>query len=131
MRTPEPVRSTREKSLILLEAAVGAASLGSGTLLALRPDGAFLHSGPSALRRTPFHSWRVPGLLLASGFGGGYLLAALLQLRRHRYARAVGVAAGSALVVLEAWEAVWLEYQPLLALYAAAGGAVAALAWKG
>ncbi|MFZ3454117.1 hypothetical protein [Arthrobacter sp. 7Tela_A1] len=131
MSTPEAVRSPREKSLILLEAALGAASLGSGTLLALRPDGAFLHSGPSVLRNTPFHSWRMPGLLLASGFGGGYLLAAFLQLRRHRCARAAGMAAGSALVALEAWEAVWIEYQPLVALYAAAGGTVAVLAWKG
>ncbi|UPO78170.1 hypothetical protein [Arthrobacter sp. Helios] len=123
--------STAEKVLIGLELGTGAAALGSGLLLVLRPDGAFLHADPAVLRRTPFADWRVPGLLLATGCGGGYLLAGLLQLRRHRAARAVSVAAGASLVALEIWETAVVEFQPLEAVFAGVGGAVVALALRG
>ena len=116
--------------LIGLELGTGAAALGSGLLLAVRPDGAFLHGDPSLLRRTPFVDWRVPGLLLAAGCGGGYLLAGVLQLRRHRAAKAVSVAAGAALVALEAWETAVIEFQPLEAVFAGVGAAVVVLALR-
>ncbi|MBD7994010.1 hypothetical protein H9639_01695 [Arthrobacter sp. Sa2CUA1] len=122
--------SRTEKALIGLELGTGAAALGAGTLLALRPDGAFLHADRTVLRRTPFPDWRLPGLLLAAGCGGGYLLAAVLQLRRHRAARALSMAAGVALVGLEAWETAVIEFQPLEALFAGVGGAVVVLAWR-
>ena len=122
--------SRNEKVLIGLELGTGAAALGAGLLLAVRPDGAFLHADPSVLRRTPFVDWRVPGLLLAAGCGGGYLLAGLLQLRRHRAARVVSVAAGAALVGLEAWETAVIEFQPLEAVFAGVGGAVVVLALR-
>ncbi|MFJ2507847.1 hypothetical protein [Arthrobacter citreus] len=125
----QPRRYTRaEKWLIGLELGTGTAALASGVLLAARPDGSFLHTGPWILRRTPFRDWRVPGLLLAGGCGGGYLAAGALQLVRHPAAPVVSGAAGAALVGLEVWEAAVVEFQPLGALYAAIGGAVAALA---
>ena len=132
MRNPgQPKRYTRaEKLLIGLELSTGAAALASGALLAARPDGSFLHAGPEVLRRTPFRNWRLPGLLLAGGCGGGYLVAGALQLLRHPAAPVVSGAAGAALVGLEIWEAAVIEFQPLEALYAAIGGAVAALALR-
>ena len=127
-RPPRRPRSGREKALIVLELATGTAAAASGALLTARPGGAFLHSGPSVLRNTPFRSWRLPGALLAAGCGGGFLLAGLLQLRGHRRARALSVAAGTALVALEVWEAAYIEFQPLVLLYGTAGCAVAVLA---
>jgi len=114
--------------LIGLDLATGAAALASGALLAARPDGSFLHADPCFLRRTPFRDWRVPGLLLACGCGGGYLAAGTLQVLRHPAAPLVSGAAGAALVGLEVWEASVIEFPPLGILYAAIGGAVAALA---
>ncbi|MEB7504881.1 hypothetical protein [Arthrobacter koreensis] len=124
-------RHTRaEKMLIGLELTTGAAALASGVLLAARPDGSFLHAGPGVLRRTPFRDWRLPGILLAAGCGGGYLAAGALQILRHPAAPFVSGAAGAALAGLEVWEVAVIEFQPLEALYAAVGGAVAALALR-
>ena len=120
----------QERALIGLELGTAAAALGGGILLSLRPDGAFLHADPAVLRRTPFTDWRVPGLLLAAGCGGGYLLAGLLTLRRHRAARPVSVAAGTALITLEAWEVAFIEFQPLEAVFAGVGAAVVVLALR-
>ena len=123
-RTPE------ERTLIGLEFVTSAAALGGGLLLAVRPDGAFLHADPSVLRRTPFTDWRLPGLLLAAGCGGGYLVAGLLTLRRHRAAPLVSAAAGAALIGLEAWEIACIEFQPLEAVFAGVGAAVVVLALR-
>ncbi|MCC9205048.1 hypothetical protein [Arthrobacter sp. zg-Y769] len=130
----ETVRSGRhsaeEQALMGLEFGTAAAALGGGILLALRPDGAFLHSGPSVLRHTPFQDWRLPGLLLAAGCGGGYLAAGLLHLRRHHAARRVSVAAGVTLIGLEGWEIAFIEYQPLELVLAGVGAAVVVLALR-
>ena len=116
--------------MLSLEFGTAAAALGGGILLAVRPDGAFLHADPSVLRRTPFSDWRAPGLLLAAGCGGGFLVAGLLQLRRNRAARLVSAAAGTALIGLEAWEIAFVEFQPLEAVFAGVGAAVVVLALR-
>lgn len=113
-----------------IEFGTAAAALAGGVLLALRPDGAFLHAGPAVLRRTPFSTWRIPGLLLAAGCGGGYAVAGVLHARRSRAARFVSVAAGSALVGLEAWEIAVIEYQLLELVFAGVGAAVVVLALR-
>ena len=123
-------RTPAERTLLGLEFGTAAAALGGGILLAVRPDGAFLHADPHVLRRTPFKDWRLPGLLLAAGCGSGYLVTGLLQLRRHRAARPLAVAAGTALVGMEAWEVAFIEFQPLEALFAAVGAAVVVLALR-
>ena len=128
-RTVSP-RTPAERTLLGLEFGTAAAALAGGILLAVRPDGAFLHADPHVLRRTPFKDWRLPGLLLAAGCGGGYLVTGLLTLRRHRAARPLAVAAGTALVGMEAWEVAFIEFQPLEALFAAVGAAVVVLALR-
>ncbi|WP_461170679.1 hypothetical protein [Arthrobacter sp. Z1-15] len=120
----------QERLLMGLEFSTAAAALGGGILLAVRPDGAFLHADPAVLRRTPFSTWRLPGLLLAGGCGGGYALSGLLHLRRSRAARLISVAAGTALVGLEMWEIAFIEYQPLEVLFAGVGIAVVVLALR-
>lgn len=134
-QTPVPPatgrRTASERTLLCLEFGTAAAALGGGILLAVRPDGSFLHADPHVLRRTPFTDWRLPGLLLAAGCGGGYLATGLLQLRRHRAARPLAVAAGAALVGLEVWETAVIEFQPLEAVFAVVGAAVVVLAVRG
>ncbi|WP_354180837.1 hypothetical protein [Arthrobacter sp. UYP6] len=130
VRSPEGQRRKEERALLGLEFGTAAAALSGGILLAIHPDGAFLHADPSVLHRTPFTDWRVPGVLLAAGCGGGYLLAGLLQLRRHRSARMVSIAAGTALIALEAWEVAFVEFQPLEAMFAGVGAAVVVLALR-
>ncbi|MCQ1953706.1 hypothetical protein [Arthrobacter sp. zg-Y238] len=122
--------SSEERALMGLEFGTAGAALGGGILLALRPNGAFLHADPSVLRRTPFRDWRLPGLLLAMGCGGGYLAAGMLHFRRHRAARPVSLAAGLALIGLEAWEMAFIEFQPLEAVFIGIGGAVVVLALR-
>ncbi|MCC3271754.1 hypothetical protein MUK71_07390 [Arthrobacter zhangbolii] len=123
-------RTRTERTLLGLEFGTAASALGGGILLALRPDGAFLHADPHVLQRTPFTNWRVPGLLLAAGCGGGFLAAGVLTLGRHRAARPVAVAAGTALIGLEAWEVAFVEFQPLEAMFAGVGAAVVVLALR-
>ena len=120
----------QERALVGLEFTTAGAALGGGILLALRPDGSFLHADPAVLSRTPFSSWRLPGLLLAAGCGGGYAIAGLLHLRRSRAARSVSMAAGMALVALEAWEITFIEYQPLEVVLAGVGVGVVVLALR-
>ena len=120
----------QERALIGIEFATAAAAVGGGVLLALRPDGAFLHADPVVLRSTPFSTWRAPGLLLAAGCGGGFALAGLLHLRRHKAARLVSLAAGTALMGLEAWEIAFIEYQPLEVVFAGIGAVVVVLALR-
>ncbi|MCC3290860.1 hypothetical protein [Arthrobacter sp. zg-Y1110] len=125
-----PRYSREERSLMGLEFGTAGAALGGGILLALQPDGAFLHADPSVLRRTPFRDWRLPGLLLAVGCGGGYLTAGMLHLRCHRAARPLSIAAGLALIGLEAWEIAVIEFQPLEAVFVGIGAAVVVLALR-
>ncbi|MFB9796752.1 hypothetical protein ACFFON_07405 [Arthrobacter citreus] len=122
--------SPQERALIGMELGTAVSAIGGGILLALRPDGSFLHADPAVLSRTPFSSWRIPGLLLAAGCGGGYAIAGLLHLRRSRAARWISMAAGTDLVALEAWEITFIEYQPLEVVFAGIGVTVVVLALR-
>ncbi|MBF4995050.1 hypothetical protein ITX31_13155 [Arthrobacter gandavensis] len=130
MRSESKPFTRAEKMLICLELTTGTAAVVSGAVLAALPHGSFLHAGPHVLARTPFRNWRLPGLFLAAGCGGGYIAAGSLQLVRHPAAPLVSAAAGAALVGLEVWETAVIEFQPLEVFYSAVGGAVAALALR-
>ena len=114
--------------LVGVELGTGAAAVVGGLLLALRPDGSLLQAHASALSHSPFSDWRVPGLLLASLLGVGFLAAGWWQHRLGRCARELSVAAGAGLVLFEAFELVWIGPQPLEAVFAVVGLTVVVLA---
>ena len=128
--TATPDRSGAERALVAVELCTGSAALVGGVLLAIRPDGSLLQADSAALAGSPFSDWRVPGVLLGTLVGGGFLLTGLWQWRRGRWARELSLLAGAGLVLFEAAEVVWLGFQPLEAVFAAVGLAVVVLAWR-
>jgi hypothetical protein len=119
-----------KRALVTLELVTGSTGLAGGALLAAVPDGSLLRADPAVLAGTPFSDWRVPGVLLAGLVGGGFLLAGWWQWRGRRYARELSMAAGAGLVCFEAAELAWLGFQPLEAVFAAAGVSIIGLAWR-
>jgi hypothetical protein len=117
------------RALVTLELVTGATGLAGGVTLVAAPDGSLLRADPAVLAGTPFGDWRVPGVLLAGLVGGGFLLAGWRQWRGRRYARELSMIAGAGLVCFEAAELAWIGFQPLEAVFAVVGVAVAMLAW--
>jgi hypothetical protein len=121
-------RATAERLLIGMELITGATGLAGGLLLALKPDGSLLQAQTSALQDAPFTDWRLPGLLLASLVGVGFLGTGWWQWRRLPYARELSMFAGAGLVLFEASELAWIGPQPLEAVFATVGLSVLLLA---
>lgn len=122
---------TRRRWLVGVETVTGVAAVAGGVLLAVRPDGSLLRADAAALAGSPFDDWRVPGVLLASLVGAGMLTAAAVALGVDDRGAWVSVAAGIGLVLFEVFELAWLGPQPLEAVFALVGAAIAALAWSG
>lgn len=114
----------------MLELGTGAAALAGGALLLAAPDGSLLKADLVVLATTPFRDWRVPGLLLATLVGGGYLLAGVWQHSNRWHSRELSMLAGGGLVAFEAAELARIGFQPLEAIFAGIGVTVIALAWK-
>jgi hypothetical protein len=131
-RSARPGRSARSgrpsRVLVGLELFTGATAVTGGLLLAIAPDGSLLALDPAALHGSPFADYRLPGVLLGTLVGGGYLLTGSWQWRAGRGIRALSVCAGVGLVLFEAAELLWLGFQPLEAVFAALGATVAGLA---
>jgi hypothetical protein len=113
-----------------MELLVSAAALAGGALLMAAPDGSLLHASVSSLSASPFTDWRVPGVLLASLVGGGFLGAAWWLWRGNRFAAEISVAAGLGLVAFEVAEVTWIGFQPLQAVFAGLGILAAAIAMR-
>ena len=128
--SPARSRMARRPRLLLaaLELFTGGAALVGGVLLAVAPDGSLLRADPAALAGSPFPDYRWPGLLLAGLVGGGYLLTGCWQARSGRGARQLSAFAGLGLILFEGSELLWLGFQPLEAVFAVVGAAVATLA---
>lgn len=118
----------RLRGLAGLELFTGVTAVVGGTLLAIAPDGSLLAADPAVLAGSPFADYRLPGILLTTLVGGGFLVAGLRQWRNRRGARALSVVAGAGLVVFEAAELVWLGFQPLEGVMALVGAVVVGLA---
>jgi hypothetical protein len=101
-----------------------------GLLLVVKPDGSLMNARVSALTGSPFSNWRVPGALLATLVGGGFLATGLWQWRDGWHARELSLLAGLGLVAFEGAELVWIGFQPLESLFGAVGVVVVVLAWK-
>jgi hypothetical protein len=116
------------RTIAITEAVIGATGLAGGVLLALRPDGALLGMDTALIGRTAFDDWRVPGILLATFVGGGWITAAIAELRRARIATTLSFTAGLGLVAFEAVEFSLIGWFWLEGVMAAAGLAVSLLA---
>jgi hypothetical protein len=125
-----PASRLHRRTLVGLELGTGAAALAGGVLLMAAPDGSLLRADPAVLAGSPFPDWSVPGALLATLVGGGFLLSGWWQQAGRRHARELSVAAGAGLIAFEAAELGWIGFQPLEALFALAGAAVIVLAWS-
>jgi hypothetical protein len=111
-RPPSTPRSdTDARVLAVLELGIGAAALAGGALLAAVPDGSLLRADPRVLIGTPFADWRVPGLLLATLVGGGFLLPVMAMAQPLACPRSFGVR-GVGLIAFEAAEVAWIGFQP-------------------
>lgn len=75
----------------------GVTSIVGGIALAAGPDGRYAHTPVSALARSPFSTFLVPGLLLLFVVGASNLVAGTLVRRRHRRANEAAFVAGAAL----------------------------------
>ncbi|MDX6210514.1 MAG: hypothetical protein QOE24_2905 [Frankiales bacterium] len=106
----------------------GGSALVCGGMLAIRPDGSLLGLPTRVLVGTPFHDWRLPGLLLGGLVGVGHLAAGTWERGRYPAHRELSVLAGAGLVVFEAVEWKWLGFHPLQAVFIAIGAGVVALA---
>ena len=120
-----PLPATPRRAIVAIEAAVGLNALG-GMAYALAGADAV----PSEwLERTPFHSYRVPGLYLGLVVGGTSLAAAAAAARNSRHARAVALASSGVTVSWIAPQVAMIGYRsPLQPIVAGAGVAVACLA---
>ncbi len=132
-RHDENRRSSRahsgyEWTLIGLEIFTGLTALVGGLLLVIRPDGSLLMADPSVLAATPFSDWLIPGILLATLVGLGFLLAAFWQWAHGVFARYVSLVAGVGLVAFEVTQFLMIGFQPLQAVMAVIGVVVAVLA---
>jgi hypothetical protein len=116
--------------LIGLELVTGVAGAVGGVLLVARPDGSLLQAKLSALAGSPFADWRIPGVLLATLVGGGFVATGLWQWRGGWHARELSLLAGLGLVAFEGAELAWIGFQPLEAVFGAVGLAVMGLAWR-
>jgi hypothetical protein len=114
--------------LVALEYFTGVSAVVGGLMLATRPDGSLLQAKLSALSRSPFDDWRVPGVLLAVLVGGGFLVAAEWQRRRLPGARELSILAGVGLITFEVAELAWIGFQPLEIIFGVVGAAVIVLA---
>lgn len=107
---------------------VGALALLGGGLLAARRGGSLLKADPSALAGSPFSDYRLPGTLLATLVGAGFVGTAVWQALHAPFARELSMVAGAGIVVFEGAELLWLGFQPLQAAFAAVGVVVFVLA---
>ena len=82
----------------------------SGMAMVFEPDGDVLGFSTDLLTDTPFSNFLIPGLLLATVFGGGYLIALLLILVESEQALNFTLLMGILLIL-------WMAVQMMLVPY--------------
>jgi hypothetical protein len=92
-------RSMTRSILIALHAVLGVAAVVAGQAFVREPSGAALGMSADWLKRSPFRSFRIPGLFLMLVIGGTNLLSAAVLWRRDHRSELVSLATGLLLVV--------------------------------
>lgn len=106
--------------LAALCAFVGSTAFLGGVVLMAAPDGSLVHFPPDTLQHSPFTSFLVPGLLLASLVGLLNLFGAGLVVQRTPHSAHVAFAGGSALMIWLVTEAVMIRaFSPFQLVYLA------------
>jgi hypothetical protein len=124
----ETATTRRRRHVVVgLELFTGFAAMVGGLLLIIEPDGSLLQAEMSSLQGSPFENWRLPGVLLATLVGGGFLLAAACTHWDWRDARTLSIVAGLGLVMFEVVEMMWLGLQPLEFAFSGVGLALVVL----
>jgi len=113
----EGARDRAERMLLglLLFGSLGAVA--GGMLLIVKPDGSLLQAKLSVLAGTPFHDWRVPGILLGTLVGGGGLGSYGWLLMRFPLRKEVAILYALGLLGFEMAEWAWIGPQALEFLF--------------
>lgn len=122
----EDARRYSRRLLRGAELFTGISAVIGGALLVAAPDGSLLGADPTVLTGTAFTDWRLPGLLLATLVGVGFIIAQFWQ--RGPFALYVSVLVGAGLVAFEAVEFAIIGPHPLEAVFAIVGLLVVILA---
>ena len=100
---------------------------GGGVVLTVSPDGHLAHMPVANLHGSPFHDFRIPGLILLVVLGVWPLAAAIALWRRRAWAWYSSFAIGCGLVIFEIVEMLSIPFSPLQSSYLVFGVAFAAV----
>jgi hypothetical protein len=116
----------------VLQLFIGLGAVGGGLVLILDPSGSNLGIPLEELKRTPFSTYLVPGIVLLVVNGLGSLIGAAASFTRHRYAGETAMALGVFLVAWIMLQVYWFSgFHWLHALYLGLGLLEFVLGWYG
>ena len=84
--------------LLLLIGLVAITALTSGILLIYEPDGSLLKLTPGLLESSPFHSYLLPGLILAIIVGGCHFFALVVTGSKLQHSYRISLVSGAVLI---------------------------------
>ncbi|MFC2156534.1 hypothetical protein ACFLT9_01725 [Acidobacteriota bacterium] len=114
----------------VLQLLIGLGAVGGGLALVLEPSGSNLGTPLEMLKRTPFSTYLIPGIVLLVVNGLGSLLGAAASFTRHRYAGAIAMALGGFLVTWIIIQVYWFSgFHWLHVLYLSLGLLEFVLGW--
>jgi hypothetical protein len=125
-RTRQPL-SRVAKVALAFELILSVGAVAGGLMLMLAPRGEIIPLPLSALARSPFDTYFVPGLILFCVIGLGPLVAARLAWIRHPVAPVGAFVVGAGLLIWVAVEVAIIGYSnepPLQAIYGILGVAI-------
>lgn len=116
----------------VLQLFIGLGAVGGGLALVLEPSGSNLGIPLELLKRSPFSTYLVPGIVLLVVNGLGSLMGAAASFTRHRYAGESAMALGVFLVAWITLQVFWFSgFHWLHALYLGLGLLEFVLGWYG
>jgi hypothetical protein len=102
------VKNVVRISQAVIQFFVGFTAAVSGSLLVISPSGELLRAPLEMLRGSPFRDFLIPGVILSLVNGIGQIAAAVLTLRRHRFAGYAGAVFGLGLMIWIFLQVSWI-----------------------